>query len=356
MDNDNVVDDTIMDLDLNQEPVEPSRGQVGGLGILLDELETAHDQIEERIHRLEAVTARARQRQRWRLLHNRYLETSNSLSETISTAPNEVKCGKRDSSHLGALRLDTDGDKVINECGGFFDCNICLDMAREPILTCCGHLFCWACFFRLPYVYSVARECPVCKGEVTDASITPIYGNGKSASLAESDHGLIVPPRPQAHRVESLRQRRVNRAASHVPVSEALRRIRMGLSGEDRAQLQRDGGNTSELGGRWRLRTHQFSSVLPDSASSLYSISSALDNAERLVDDLESFVNGRFPGNSHTLDSNASSSQIPTEGIAPLATAEALPSSSSRIRIHFPEVETDPNYVLFRELRRRRLG
>lgn len=315
MDNSNVVDDTFMDLDLNQEPVEPSTGPVGGLGTLLDELETAHDQIEERIRRLEAVTARARQRQRWRLLHNRHPQTSTiSLNETLNTlntVPNEVKCGKRDSSHLVAI---DDG------CGSsFFDCNICLDMAREPILTCCGHLFCWACFFRLPYLSTAARECPVCRGEVTDTSIVPIYGNGKSVAQTES----TVPPRPQARRVESLRQRRVGGG----------------------------GADTGDLGGRWRIRTHQFSSVLPDSATSLYSISSALDNAERLVDDLESFVNGSLPVNSQTLDTNAasSSSQIPTEGMGRMAT-------SSRVRIRLPTVSADPNNVLFRELRRRRLG
>lgn len=296
MDNNNVVGDTSMDLDLNQVPVEPTNGPVGGLGSLLDELETAHDQIEERIRRLEAVTARARQRQRWRLLHNRHV-TNSSSGGTLNSVPNEVKCGKRDSSHLAASD-DSGGG------GSFFDCNICLEMAFEPILTCCGHLFCWGCFFQLPYFSPERKECPVCRGEVSDSSVIPIYGNGKSAASAESDRGSInLPPRPQARRIESLRQRRV--------------------------QLQRDGG-------RWRLRTRELSTVMPESATSLFSISSALDNAERLVDDLESFVNGQ------TLDSNV-------DDVAQSS------SSSSQVRFRLP-VDTDPNYSFYLENMWRRMG
>mmetsp|Transcript_40905 Transcript_40905/g.131551 ORF Transcript_40905/g.131551 Transcript_40905/m.131551 type:complete len:112 (+) Transcript_40905:81-416(+) len=26
-----------------------------------------------------------------------------------------------------------------------FECNICLEAAAEPVVTRCGHLFCWAC-------------------------------------------------------------------------------------------------------------------------------------------------------------------------------------------------------------------
>ena len=32
-----------------------------------------------------------------------------------------------------------------------FECNICLDIASEPMLTTCGHLYCWPC------IYSVYR-------------------------------------------------------------------------------------------------------------------------------------------------------------------------------------------------------
>lgn len=37
----------------------------------------------------------------------------------------------------------SDGDE-----GGAYDCNICYDTAREPVVTLCGHLFCWPCLYR----------------------------------------------------------------------------------------------------------------------------------------------------------------------------------------------------------------
>ncbi|KAG9454384.1 hypothetical protein H6P81_007288 [Aristolochia fimbriata] len=95
-----------------------------------------------------------------------------------------------------------------------FECNICLDMAKEPVVTSCGHLFCWPCLYQWLHLHSDHKECPVCKGEVTESNITPIYGRGKSESDGEkksggqdSSSGVKVPPRPRGYRLESLRQR-----------------------------------------------------------------------------------------------------------------------------------------------------
>lgn len=30
-----------------------------------------------------------------------------------------------------------------------FDCNICFDAAREPVVTQCGHLYCWQCLHQV---------------------------------------------------------------------------------------------------------------------------------------------------------------------------------------------------------------
>ncbi|GLJ16162.1 hypothetical protein SUGI_0269840 [Cryptomeria japonica] len=89
-----------------------------------------------------------------------------------------------------------------------FECNICLEMASEPVVTLCGHLFCWPCLYQWLHEYSSCKECPVCKGEVTDNNITPIYGRGvKGGSEGKGGLPLPLPPRPHAHRVESARQR-----------------------------------------------------------------------------------------------------------------------------------------------------
>ncbi|KAK3157277.1 hypothetical protein QOZ80_2AG0118630 [Eleusine coracana subsp. coracana] len=82
-----------------------------------------------------------------------------------------------------------------------FECNVCFDMAQEPVVTKCGHLFCWECLYQWLHVHSQARECPVCKGEVAEDAIIPIYGRGGSGASMKN-----APPRPTGARVESSRQ------------------------------------------------------------------------------------------------------------------------------------------------------
>ncbi|XP_010265938.1 PREDICTED: uncharacterized protein LOC104603566 [Nelumbo nucifera] len=89
-----------------------------------------------------------------------------------------------------------------------FECNICLGMARDPVVTRCGHLYCWACLYQWLHIHSDVKECPVCKGEVMDTSITPIYGHGSNSNemVKEGESGQGIPPRPHGQRIESLRQ------------------------------------------------------------------------------------------------------------------------------------------------------
>ncbi|KAL2552241.1 RING/U-box superfamily protein [Forsythia ovata] len=107
---------------------------------------------------------------------------------------------KRGSCHLvaKALELDSDVKKVDKEDRSFYDCNICLEVAREYVLTCCDHLFCWVCFYQVSYIDSTSKECPVCMGEVSDSIVIPIYENGESERVAELESGLKIPPRPKA--------------------------------------------------------------------------------------------------------------------------------------------------------------
>lgn len=322
-----VVGDTLIDLDLNQEPTETPVGLE--LGSLFDELETAHVRIEERIRQLEAVTLRARLRQGWRQVRNSDTNTSPAVPTVVSVddegrMPN-VEQGRvvadwsnggtsciKDSTCLvaKALEMDSDTGKNVNKEGGgngnFFDCNLCFYMAREPILTCCGHLFCWACFFKLPYADSTSKECPVCHGEVTDSNVIPIYGNGDSIRESKIDSCMKIPPRPKAQRVESIRQQRITRGVSHIPVAEALRRIRtsIGVMG-NLPQPQEDPANIgliigasnfrelpNESSARFRrLQSRMYSRVYSESAASLSSISSELNSTERLVEDLETYIN-----------------------------------------------------------------
>ncbi|KAF8398521.1 hypothetical protein HHK36_017450 [Tetracentron sinense] len=231
----------IMDLDLNLEPlVPPSPDFEPRLGSLSRESISMDQHIEERVRRLQAVTLRARNRRRWRqsrippeernismelVINERGLQTGEGSVAAEERRIESSKTSEKNDTDLIAEALGKGEDVEKGKCdgGSFFDCNICFDMAREPVLTCCGHLFCWPCLYQWLHVHSDAKECPVCKGEVTDANVTPIYGRGNITRKPEEESGLKIPPRPHAQRVESLRQS-IHRATSF-PIEDMFRRI-----------------------------------------------------------------------------------------------------------------------------------
>ncbi|KAL3846224.1 hypothetical protein ACJIZ3_003627 [Penstemon smallii] len=124
-----------------------------------------------------------------------------------------------------SLSRKEENGKNNSDEGSFFDCNICLELAKDPVLTCCGHLFCWPCLYRWLHLHSDAKECPVCKGEVTLKSVTPIYGRGTNKRETNVDYSsLKIPTRPQARRVESWRQA-IQRTEFTIPMEEMIRRL-----------------------------------------------------------------------------------------------------------------------------------
>ncbi|KAI4389571.1 hypothetical protein MLD38_001785 [Melastoma candidum] len=86
-----------------------------------------------------------------------------------------------------------------------FECNICFDLAQDPIVTLCGHLFCWPCLYKWLHLHSHSRECPVCKALVEEEKLVPLYGRGKSSSdpRTKSVPGVNIPHRPAGQRPET---------------------------------------------------------------------------------------------------------------------------------------------------------
>ncbi|CAK9322907.1 unnamed protein product [Citrullus colocynthis] len=243
------MDDEIFDamnLDLNLGPIpEPLSNSVPNEDVNLADL------TEEPVHRFgEAI--RFRTRQRWRRRQVQIpSETQNitmELSEIMVNAGNgnalqplqpgegsitaeerKNETGKTCENNNEALEDEktenkSDVEKGSDSDGSFFDCNICLDLARDPVVTCCGHLYCWPCLYRWLHLHSEAKECPVCKGEVTTKNVTPIYGRGSSTPVTEEDATLKIPLRPHARKVESLRQT-IQRTAFSFPVEDVIRRL-----------------------------------------------------------------------------------------------------------------------------------
>ncbi|XP_027347145.1 E3 ubiquitin-protein ligase RMA1H1-like [Abrus precatorius] len=108
---------------------------------------------------------------------------------------------------------DVIADSDRNVCGGF-ECNICLECVREPVVTLCGHLYCWPCIYKWLHFQRITleneqeekRQCPVCKSEVSQSSLVPLYGRGPSTtSSGGKTHkvGMVIPQRPKGPRLHN---------------------------------------------------------------------------------------------------------------------------------------------------------
>ncbi|XP_051124864.1 E3 ubiquitin-protein ligase RMA1H1-like isoform X2 [Andrographis paniculata] len=94
---------------------------------------------------------------------------------------------------------------VVENLSGCFDCNICLESSRDPVVTLCGHLFCWPCIYKWLQVQNSSFDsdtrpkCPVCKAYISESSLVPLYGGGSCESeAAKPQMDLAIPQRPQA--------------------------------------------------------------------------------------------------------------------------------------------------------------
>ena len=85
-----------------------------------------------------------------------------------------------------------------------FECNICLDLAKSPVVTLCGHLFCWSCLYRWNQTLqsqagSNSNKCPVCKANMDVNSVIPIYCRQMEGKEG-TDGKTPLPPRPAGQR------------------------------------------------------------------------------------------------------------------------------------------------------------
>jgi E3 ubiquitin-protein ligase RNF5 len=80
-----------------------------------------------------------------------------------------------------------------------FECNICLDTARDAVVSMCGHLFCWPCLHQWLETRPQRQVCPVCKAGISKDKVVPLYGRG---STKQQDPREKLPPRPAGQRSE----------------------------------------------------------------------------------------------------------------------------------------------------------
>ncbi|KAG4981246.1 hypothetical protein JHK85_035204 [Glycine max] len=128
-----------------------------------------------------------------------------------------------DKSFLETWKCDSDdiADSDRN-ASGVFDCNICLECVQDPVVTLCGHLYCWPCIYKWLNFLSASceneekQQCPVCKSEISQSSLVPLYGRGQTELPSKGKGhqvGVVIPRRPLGPSLDSVT---VSRPISHV--------------------------------------------------------------------------------------------------------------------------------------------
>ena len=80
-----------------------------------------------------------------------------------------------------------------------FECNICLDSAKEPVVTQCGHLYCWKCIYQWLNQPRETLVCPVCKSGISKDKLIPIFtkeNNDDPRKNQEESKEENIPNRP----------------------------------------------------------------------------------------------------------------------------------------------------------------
>ncbi|CAN4087232.1 unnamed protein product [Withania somnifera] len=109
---------------------------------------------------------------------------------------------------IAEIDFDKLGDEHKDNLYGGFDCNICLDVVHDPVVTFCGHLYCWPCIYNWIQFQRTSSEnpdyqkpqCPVCKAEVSQKTLIPLYGPGQATKPSEGNvpsKGMVIPQRPR---------------------------------------------------------------------------------------------------------------------------------------------------------------
>lgn len=119
----------------------------------------------------------------------------NSTTPTMDTEPPTTESEKSDKCQTEG----SSGDSGEKKDESMFECNICLDTAKDAVVSLCGHLFCWPCLHQWLETRPTRQLCPVCKAAISKEKVIPLYGRG---STNQQDPRTKVPPRPAGQRVE----------------------------------------------------------------------------------------------------------------------------------------------------------
>lgn len=96
-----------------------------------------------------------------------------STSSSATPSPDASNARQQQQQHTN------DGNNTKKD-DSMFECNICLDTAKEAVVSMCGHLFCWPCLHQWLETRPSRQLCPVCKAAISKEKVIPLYGRGST--------------------------------------------------------------------------------------------------------------------------------------------------------------------------------
>ena len=76
------------------------------------------------------------------------ISTFESTLQDMATAAAQ-DTSKRDNNEDDNTQEQDKDNEDNKEAERSFECNICLDVARDAVVSMCGHLFCWPCLHQV---------------------------------------------------------------------------------------------------------------------------------------------------------------------------------------------------------------
>ncbi|KAN0012574.1 hypothetical protein ACTFIU_007881 [Dictyostelium citrinum] len=125
-------------------------------------------------------------------------------NRTTTTTTTTTSSGNNNNDNNNGSEQSSSPPPPQQQQSSPFECNICFDDVSEPVVTQCGHLFCWTCIFQW-LQHNSSQQCPVCKAPITKEKLIPIYGRGGSGEDPRKK-SQSIPQRPPG-RPEQARPR-----------------------------------------------------------------------------------------------------------------------------------------------------
>lgn len=101
-------------------------------------------------------------------------------SDAATTSNRTDPLNTKSFSDTDAKSGDNGESSGTKKDDSMFECNICLDTAKEAVVSMCGHLFCWPCLHQWLETRPTRQLCPVCKAAISKEKVIPLYGRGST--------------------------------------------------------------------------------------------------------------------------------------------------------------------------------